>query len=601
MIVRGEVRRSFYQDSMVLMQVAEQLRGLPGVREAAALMGTPANQTLLASAGLAIPESKDAAPGDLVLVVAAETEAAADGALAAVRGLFEERRRARQAAGRVLPRTLDSALRLRPDANLVAISVPGAYAALEATTALRRGLHVFLFSDNVALEDEVRLKRLARSKRLLCMGPDCGTAYLAGIGLGFANVIPRGRIGCVAASGTGLQAVACRLAALGEGLSQGIGVGGRDLSAEVGGMMTTFALEALAADPLTEMVVVISKVPAPGVMPVLEAAVSAVSKPVVVCCLGAAVRAGPGTWVATLDEAAEAAAALVSGRAWTRRAFSDPSAVQARLTALSAGPGGRSLLGLYTGGTLAQEASLVLEPLVGPQQIIDLGADEFTRGRPHPMLDPSLRDAKVREAGGSPEVGVLLLDVVLGRAAHPDPARSLSAAIRDARATAERDGRSLPVVASVVGTPGDPQGLPGQIAALEAAGASVLPSNAQAARFAALALRPDRAPTLLAAAPMSQQNREIEERHGFETGPGSRLARRARGGDGGLRGPRPEQSGHLGAPHVLDRPLRVVNLGLEVFAQELQAEGVGVVHVDWRPPAGGGEVIAALARLEDDA
>jgi FdrA protein len=497
MIVRGEVWRSFYQDSMVLMHVAQQLRGLPGVREAAALMGTPANQELLASAGLGIPESKDAAPGDLVLAVAAESEAAAVAALAAARRLIEERKRAREAGGRALPRTLDSALRVLPDANLAAISVPGPYAALEATTALRRGLHVFLFSDNVSLEDEVRLKQLALRKRLFCMGPDCGTAYLSGIGLGFANVIPRGRIGCVAASGTGLQAVAAHLAALGEGLSHGIGVGGRDLSAEVGGAMTTFALEALAADPATEVVVVISKVPAPGVMPTLESAVRAIRKPVVVCCLGAGARTGPGTWVATLDEAAEAAAAVANDRPWTRRAFSDPGAVRARLATVGAGRAGRGLLGLYSGGTLAQEASLVIEPLVGPQRIVDLGADEFTRGRPHPMLDPSLRDARVREAAGSSEVGVILLDVVLGRAAHPDPARSLSAAIREARALAERDRRSLAVVASVVGTAGDPQGLHGQIGMLEAAGVTVLPSNAQAARFAALALRPDQAPALL--------------------------------------------------------------------------------------------------------
>jgi FdrA protein len=233
-------------------------------------------------------------------------------------------------------------------------------------------------------------------------------------------------------------------------------------------------------------------------MPVLESSIRAVGKPVVVCCMGAAARTEPGVWVPTLDEAAEAAAAVANGRARTPRVFSDPATVRARLSTLGTGRPGRVLLGLYTGGTLAQEASLVIEPLVGAQRIIDLGADEFTRGRPHPMLDPSLRDAKIREAAGSPDVGVILLDVVLGRAAHPDPARSLSAAIRDARAVAEREGRSLSVVASVVGTAGDPQGLPGQIAMLEGAGVTVLPSNAQAARFAALALRPDQAPALLA-------------------------------------------------------------------------------------------------------
>jgi len=502
MPVRATVRRSFYQDSVVLMGVALELRALPGVREAAALMGTPANHELLASAGLATPETKAAAAEDLVLAVDVETDAAGDAAFAAARAFFEEHRRARESTGRARPRTLDSAVRQLPDANLATISVPGAYAKLEALTALRRGVHVFLFSDNVPLADEIELKQLAVRRQLLCMGPDCGTAYINGIGLGFANVVPRGRVGCVAASGTGLQAVASRLAALGEGVSHGIGVGGRDLSAEVGGAMTLLALEALAGDPATEAIVLISKPPAPEVLSRIEAAVRAIRKPVIVCALGASARPGaPATWVSTLEDAAEAAVAMVRGRAWAPRAFSDPIAVRARIGALAPRPGGRrgGLLGLFTGGTLAHEARLILEPLLGPigHRILDLGADEFTRGRPHPMIDVSARDARVREAGASSEVAVILLDLVLGRAAHPDPARSLAAAIGDARAAAARDERALLAIASVVGTEGDPQGLAGQAASLEAAGVVVLPSSAQAARAAALALRPELSATLL--------------------------------------------------------------------------------------------------------
>lgn len=495
---RALIRRSFYQDSMVLMQLAGALRALPGVREAAALMGTPANHEVLATAGLATPESRTATPADLMLVIDATDDAAADAALAAATRRLDERREARETTGRARPRTLDGALRLMPGANLAMISVPGQYATLEAMTALRRGLHVFLFSDNVPLADEVALKRLAVDRGLLCMGPDCGTAYLGGVGLGFANVVPRGRVGCVAASGTGLQAVASRLAALGHGLSHGIGVGGRDLSAEVGGAMTTFALEALAKDAGTDVIVLVSKPPAPGVLPVLENAITAAAKPVIVCCLGAAARAGaPGTWVATLEDAADAAAAVLARQPWTPRLFSDPAAVRERLKGERARGG---LLGLYTGGTLAHEARLILAPLLGPvpHRILDLGDDEYTRGRPHPMIDPSGREAMIRSAGGARDTGVLLLDLVLGRAAHPDPARSLAAAIRDARAAAARDGRALAVVASVVGTEQDPQGLAAQTRALEAAGAVVLPSNAQAARFAALTLAPTLIATLLA-------------------------------------------------------------------------------------------------------
>jgi FdrA protein len=499
MTVRALVRRSFYRDSMVLMGVAARLRALPGVREAAALMGTPANHGLLAAAGLTSPQIKDAAPSDLIVAVQAETDAEAETALAAANGILDER--GRDTGGRTRPRTLESALRELPGANLVAISVPGPYAKAEALAAFRRGLHVFLFSDNVSLDDEIELKRVAAFRRLLCMGPDCGTAYLAGTGLGFANVVPRGRIGCVAASGTGLQAVVSRLAALGEGISHGIGVGGRDLSAEVGGAMTTVGLAALARDPATEAVVVISKPPAAAVMPALASAIAAVGKPVVVCCLGVERAEAPGTWVATLEDAAEAAATMVRRVPWSPRAFSDPDGVRARLASHRQTRG--HVLGLYTGGTLAHEARLLLESLLGPvadgwgHRILDLGADEFTVGRPHPMLDPEARDARVREAGRSADVGVVLVDLVLGRGAHPDPARSLAAAVRDARETA---GRPLLVVASVVGTDADPQGLRGQVEKLEAAGIEVLPSNAQAARFAALALNPQLASSMLAGA-----------------------------------------------------------------------------------------------------
>jgi len=499
MSVRGVVRPAFYQDSVALMRVAQELRALPGVREAAALMGTPANHELLAGAGLATPETKAAGPGDLVLAVAAESDAAAVAALAAADGLFAARRQTLEAAVRVLPRTLDSARRALPGANLVAISVPGAYAAAEARRALRAGLHVFLFSDNVSLADEVALKQLAAARRLLCMGPDCGTAYVGSVGLGFANVVPRGRVGLVAASGTGLQAVASHLAARGEGVAQGIGVGGRDLSDDVGGLMTRLALDALAADPATALVVLVSKPPAAAVLPALEAALAALGKPAVVCALGAPPReVGPVRWVATLEDAAAAAVARLRGEAWTPRPFADPARVRARLAAV--GPRAGRILGLYTGGTLAHEADLLLAPLVGAGgfAVLDLGADELTVGRPHPMLDPDARAGRVREAGRDRPVSVLLVDLVLGRAAHPDPAGPLAAAVRDARAAAAADGRALAVVGSVVGTDGDPQGLGGQVAALEAAGVEVLPSNAQAARFAALLVQPARASALLA-------------------------------------------------------------------------------------------------------
>src|SRR5438309_1124426 len=278
----GLVRKSAYQDSVALLALARDLRTSAGIREVAALMGTPANHDLLRQSGLLTAEAESAGPNDLVIVVDADSESHARAALARADELLEARQRQRTSTGRVLPRTMESAFRQLPGANFALISVPSAWAAAEARKALRLGLHVMLFSDNVSVEDEVALKRLARDKGLLLMGPDCGTAYLGGAPLGFANVVPRGRIGLVAASGTGLQQVACLLAAGGEGISQAVGVGGRDMSRAVGGTMTLDALDALGADAATELVVVIGKPPGPEIERQVEDKLRGLGKPAVV-------------------------------------------------------------------------------------------------------------------------------------------------------------------------------------------------------------------------------------------------------------------------------------------------------------------------------
>ena len=504
MITRTTLKRSFYQDSVALMGLARELRTGGGVHEAAALMGTAANQALMADAGLLTDEAQTAGPNDLVIVVRADSAAEADAALARAESLLTARRARVEASGRRLPRTLDSAARRLEGANLALISVPGAFAAAEARKALRRGLHVMLFSDNVTLEHEIALKRLAAERGLLLMGPDCGTAYLNGVPLGFANVVPRGRIGLVAASGTGLQHVVSRMAAAGEGVSQAVGVGGRDMSEPVGATMTLAALDALGADPATELIVVVGKPPAPAVRAAVEARLRALGKPTVVAMLGREIAigtSGPLTTVATLEDAAAAAVARRAGRAWEPRAFSDPVSVRQRVKEyrVARGAGAAAVRGLFAGGTLAYEALVILETVlgagtvggnlgghgVGPHRVLDLGADELTVGRAHPMLDAALRVEEIERAAKEPDTAVLLVDVVLGHGAAPDPAGDIAPALEAARRHARADGRGLAVVASVIGTAADPQGLAAQTARLEAAGAWVLPANAQAARAAA--------------------------------------------------------------------------------------------------------------------
>jgi FdrA protein len=443
-----------------------------------------------------------AGPNDLAIVIRAASEAEADGATASAAELLAAAGRARQETSRALPRTLDSARRRLPGANLALISVPGPFAAAEALKALRAGLHVMLFSDNVTVDDEIALKRLAVNKGLLMMGPDCGTAYVNGVPLGFANVVPRGRIGVIAASGTGLQQVATLLAGHGEGISHALGVGGRDMSAAVGGLMTLPALRALAADSTTALVVVIGKPPAPEIRERVLAAVRETGKPAVVVMLGRGVEPGERagvTTVTTFEDAAAAAVAVLAGKPWSPQSAIANADEEARIAAARRrlATGQRAIRGLYAGGTLAHEAVLLLESQVGPvatnlergsegiHQILDLGADEFTLGRAHPMLDPGVRIDAIARAAKEPEVAVLLLDVVLGHGAAADPAGDIAPALEAARAEAKTHGRKLTVVATVVGTRDDPQGLTRQIARLETAGAWVLPANARAVRAAA--------------------------------------------------------------------------------------------------------------------
>jgi FdrA protein len=479
------VRADTYRDSVDLMRVAALLEQLPNVSRAALMMATPANRELLSGAGLLDATAADAGPNDLVVAVAARDKAAGGRALAEASHLLDEQAAvATSAREKAPPRSIAGAAAELTQANLAIISTPGPYATAEALKALKRGLHVFLFSDNVPVADEVELKRLAVKKSLLVMGPDCGTAILDGVPLGFANAVRRGRIGLVGASGTGLQQVSCLIDRLGEGLSQVIGVGSHDLDDRVGGLMMQAAIERLAVDPGTRVIVLVSKPPAPAVARKILDLAHRSGKPVVANFLGG----DPGVpqqagLVArdTLEEAARVAVALARGK----RSGGTITSTAPRAKARRFAKGQHLIHGLYSGGTLGQEAALILTGLGAKHAIVDLGDDEFTVGRPHPMIDFRLRNERIVAAAREPATAVILLDVVLGFGAHPDPAAALAPAIAEARKIASRGKRGLVIVASVCGTRADPQNLEQQEAALTAAGVLLAPSNAAAARLAA--------------------------------------------------------------------------------------------------------------------
>lgn len=463
---------------------------------AAAMMGTPPNLALMRQAGLLAPEGESAAASDLVIAVMAADARAAEAARAAAEAALAAPRVATGPGGDSRrPRTLASALAMLPGANVALISVPGMYAGAEAWKALRAGLHVMLFSDNVSVETEVELKRYAAERSLLMMGPDCGTAIIDGVPLGFANAVPRGRIGLAAASGAGLQEVTSIIAAEGEGVSHAIGLGGRDLSDGVGGLMLGQALAVLVQDRATEVICVIGKPPGATVARRLTQEAGRLGKPCVVHYMGAP-PSTDAAWhsAATLEDAARAAVALARG---TRPAAADFTLAAADVDAMvDAGvrglaPEQRYVRGVYAGGTLAHEAvGLLAQRLRGvtpgvlgggtAHRVVDLGEDVFTVGRPHPMIDGTVRREWIEREGVEPATAVLLLDVILGYGAHADPVGEIAQAL-----DAVRRQRAVTVVASVCGTDGDVQDRRRQIAALRARDVYVMPSNAQAARLAA--------------------------------------------------------------------------------------------------------------------
>lgn len=568
-MVLAQVRPGAYYDSVVLMQLQRALTALPGVQEAGAVMGTEANKDVLAQSNLTTAAVTAAKADDLVIVVRAESNEAAQNAIGQIDSLLT-RRSSSDSTNGYRPKSLEAATQLLPAAQWVLVSTPGRYAAGVAQEALRLGKHVFLYSDNVSLDDEIALKQRAAQQGLLVMGPDCGTAIVNGVGLGFANRVRRGAIGVVGASGTGLQQVTARIHQLGGGITHALGTGGRDLSEKVGAVTARQSLDLLARDPETKVIVLISKPPAAQVVDELLRAAGCVNKPVVIDFIGyrpAETQRGNVYFVKTLDEAAELAVELAGFE------ISQSLNLQSPVSGPFA-PMQKYLRGLFSGGTLAYEAQLLLQEYLPAvyanapldkrfklekstvsqgHTIVDLGEDEFTVGRLHPMLDHELRIKRLQQEAADPETAVILLDVVLGDGAHPDPASELAPAIAEAIVAAEDAGRHLAVIAVVVGTDADPQNLDAQVEQLEAAGVLVEFNNEMAVR---------RAGEMVQALSPASGGKAVD------------LA-------------------------VLQQPLAAINVGLESFTASLTDQGAPVLQIDWRPPAGGNERLAGiLARMK---
>ncbi len=515
MIVKNIVRENTYLDSIMLMSFSNHLKKLEKVEEAAVIMGSEANKELLRQIGILTKDGEGAKPGDLIIAVQARSDTALKMVVDRADEFLKRRATEKTALQRFEPLSYTAALRMMPATNLAVISIPGQYAGREAMAVLESGRHVMIFSDNVPLEEEIELKNRAEELGLLVMGPECGTAIINGIALGFANRIRRGSIGIVGASGTGIQEISTLLHKRGYGISHAIGVGGRDLSREVRGKSMLQGIQTLETDPGTEIVILLSKPPAPEVTKIVLDTVKLLNKKYIVNFLygnpsEAEKRKLP--FAAGLEEAVDLAVAIYEGKKFSTTTFTqDEKIITARLEEERKGIGkGKFVRGLFSGGTLAEEAIIILSRELGSiysntplneklalkdrwksfqHTVVDLGDDEFTRGRPHPMIDYTLRCERLIQEASDQECGVILLDVVLGFGSHSDPSDALVPAVEKAQKIALKAGHRLSFVASITGTDGDPQGYNAQKSALEKADVTILPSNAQASRYAALLLK----------------------------------------------------------------------------------------------------------------
>ena len=554
-MLHGILIEGTFQDSVTLMVVSRDLSALPNVNRVSVMMGTPANKAVYRETGLWHAALEQATPNDLCIVIDSDDTDpdVASGMATQVQERLQEQARSKRQAGYPVVRTWRRARQLMPEANLALISLAGHYVLGPTRQALQDGCHVMLFSDNVSLADELELKTLARSKGLLVMGPDCGTAIINKVPLAFANRIPEGPIAIVGAAGTGIQEISTQIASRGGGITHALGLGGRDLSEQVGGISALTALGFVAADPASRVLAFVSKPPAAAVKTRVLEEMLKLGKPTVVLFLGerpARRQQGNVHFAQTLDEVAALAVEIAEIDAHVRE-----------LPAVS----GQGICGLYTGGTLAAEAAFLLAESLGLEmdkahdegfmmrtaqhRVIDLGDDVYTRGRPHPMIDPSLRSEMIRKLAQEPAVGVLMLDVVLGFGAHIDPASEVAQAVADMRAA--RGATPIVVIATMTGTRDDPQDLGEQAQKLESAGIVVAPSVRSAVLLATQAI----------AIPVSASGKP---------------------------------------PALLADTPAIVNIGLRSFADDLYTAGAKVVQEQWAPVAGGNQRMQEMLAVLDD-
>ena len=513
-MIKTIVKKNEYRDSVFLMVISEKIQQLEGVDQVVVVMGTEMNKTILTDSNMYSDATKEATPNDLIIAIEAKNEDIVNRVLSKLNEIMKQN--VKESKKKKKYSTLELALKGFPEANLAMISVPGEYAAAEAKKAIKNGLHTFIFSDNVNLEEELEIKKLARKKDLLVMGPDCGTSVINNISLGMMSAVRKGPVGLVGASGAGIHEISIILDKQGVGISQAIGTGGRDLSETVGGITMIQGIEFLEQDNETEVIVLVSRPPAKNTMEKVLEVVKGCQKPVIIDFLGGekkAIEKAGAIPASTLEEAAMRAVYYVMGEEYPNNILRKTALkMQELVTTIKKkfDPGQKYIRGLLSGATHCEESILILQDYLEEifsnislpgvkllhnvntseqNTLIDIGGEEFTRGRPHPVIEPvTLRDKIIKE-GSDPEVAVILFDLYLGYGAHPDPAGKIIEAIASVKNKAEQEGRYLCAIASICGTYKDFQNLSLQEKKLKDAGVMIMPSNARATLLSELIIK----------------------------------------------------------------------------------------------------------------
>ncbi len=555
-MIFGLVKKNQYQDSVNLMLLSSRLSGMDNLDRVSIMMGTPANKDIFKNTGMYVEEFDQAKPNDICIGVEARDKEMLKVVEKELEAFILDMASSTRSSNLSRVKSLQTAINKMEDANLALISIPGEYVYEEGKKLLEKGVNLFIFSDNVSLDEERALKDLALKKDLIVMGPDCGTGIINKTPLAFANNVNTGNIGVIGASGTGIQEITSLISRAGGGISQAIGIGGRDLQEEIGGISAKTALKMLEEDKETEVIVFVSKPPAKGVMDMMIEQFRSIDKPLVALFLGVSgnIDSNNVYYTKNLEEASYLALYLSKKDGSMQKNL---DSLKEKLKLIRANPKKRQIHGYYGGGTLAGESKLILKKELQKDKnstIIDFGDDEYTKGRPHPMIDPTTRIQAFNNLKDNKEVAIVLFDNVIGYGANQNMANSLKNPIKDLLEYKKKQNDEIIIIGSVCGTDEDIQGYKDQVNILEEAGAIVVESNASAAKLAKEALE------------YLNDTRTLEEE---------------------------DES-------FLNKPLKIINVGLMSFAQTLFDKGASVIQYDWSPIAGGNKELQRMLNLLKD-